>query len=78
MKEIRWPLLLMALAISTTTIAQDAPPAEQGDAPPQAEPPAASAPPSTPPAPGTRASEDVFVPTEEIAADEEITFPVDI
>jgi hypothetical protein len=76
MKDFRWPLLLIALAIGATTIAQDAPP-EQGDAPAQAEPPA-SAPPSPPPAPGTRASEDVFVPTEEIAADEEITFPVDI
>lgn len=53
---------------------------------PPAGPPAAEQPPATqtpPPAPrdGSRrpaADADVFIPTEELSADEEVTFPVDI
>jgi hypothetical protein len=48
----------------------DARDAGAAPAPQQAEPPA-----SRPPAPP---GDDVFVPTEELAADEEVTFPVDI
>jgi hypothetical protein len=60
-------------------------PAPQDPAPadppaPQQPPPAGQ--PQTPPAQGgprrPAGNTDVFIPTEEIAADEEVTFPVDI
>jgi len=54
--------------------AQEAPPAE----PPPAE---AEQPPREPPLEGDRragGADDVFIPSEELAADEEATFPVDI
>jgi hypothetical protein len=31
-----------------------------------------------PPAPDTRPLDEIFIPSEEIAADEEVTFPVNI
>ena len=80
----------MALTLSLGAAAQeedgaDAPaepetPAE-AETPPAAEsPPAAQTPPrdtAGPPAPG-EGLDDIFIPSEEIAADEEVTFPVDI
>lgn len=54
--------------------AQQTPPA-QSTPPPAQE---ASAPPAVPPAAGPRPSDEAFIPTEELSADEEVTFPVDI
>jgi hypothetical protein len=55
------------------------PPAEQRPTPPAEQRPTPPLPPSQrsgpPPA---RPGDDVFIPTEELAADEEVTFPVDI
>lgn len=66
--------LLLALAAGAT-IAQQIPAPNQSA--PQPQPSAEQPPPPSsrvPRAPG----DDVFVPTEELAADEEVTFPVDI
>lgn len=49
--------------------AQGPPPAGEGSERPTEGPPTES---------GRPVSDDVFIPTEEIAADDEITFPVDI
>lgn len=54
--------------------------AEGGDSPPSSSAPPAQAP-RTPPAAATPPQApraDVFTPSEEIQADEEITFPIDI
>jgi hypothetical protein len=65
--------MLVALAFVTAAVAQDA---DQS----QANPPASEE--SEPaPAPETETeagADDEFIPTEEIQADEEVTFPVDI
>jgi hypothetical protein len=55
----------------------------QVDAPAEADPaentePASPPAPESAPLPAPDPQDDVFVPTEEIAADEEVTFPVDI
>lgn len=69
--------VLAVLALGQSGRAQD-------DAPPPESPPAEAAEPAqaeTPEQaarPRRDAEDDVFVPTEEIAADEEIVFPVDI
>jgi hypothetical protein len=60
-------------AQSPSAPAAPAPPAAQ--APPVAAPPAASQPAATPPAGGR---DDIFVPTQQLSADEAVTFPADI
>jgi hypothetical protein len=73
----------MALA-TARTVAQDRDP-DQAAPPPASQEPAPAPPP--PPAQDqdqdqdadtNRAADDEFIPTEEIRADEEVTFPVDI
>ncbi|HEY5622540.1 MAG TPA: hypothetical protein VIV14_02190 [Gammaproteobacteria bacterium] len=72
MKSTRLLLALMALgAFSVVSVGQDA------EAPEAAEE-AAPEPPPPPPPPETRPLDEIFIPSEEIAADEELTFPVDI
>jgi hypothetical protein len=74
---------VVALTAVGALLAQESP-----EASPPPQPPAASAPPSaTPPAapsesvpagPGPNVEEDVFIPTQELNADDQVTFPVDI
>ncbi len=65
----------MALAAAAVCLgllavrAQEAPPAEE----PPAEPPAESE-----EAPAPPVSDDIFIPSEEVQADEELVFPIDI
>ena len=64
MPLIRMLLTLLALmALSLSSVGQDAEAPEE-DAPP--------------PPPDTRPLDEIFIPSEEIAADEEVTFPVNI
>lgn len=68
----RWMLAALLWGMLTLVVSaqesQEAPPAQQ-DAPP-AEPP--------PQAEEGRTLEEIFIPSEEIAADEEVTFPINI
>ncbi len=59
----------LALAVSAQEAREEAPPAES-EAPP--------AEPAPPPADENRTLEEIFIPSEEIAADEEVTFPINI
>lgn len=81
---VAFGVALVALTAVGALLAQDnaaAPPT-----PPQ--PPAASTPPpaappaapgeSTPTGPGPNVEDDVFIPTQELNADDQVTFPVDI
>jgi hypothetical protein len=68
-KSTRLLLALMVLgAFSVASVGQDteAPEAEEEAAP------------APPPPPETRPLDEIFIPSEEIAADEEVTFPVNI
>jgi hypothetical protein len=51
------------------------PPAPPAQTAPTAPPPAAA---QTPPTPAPAAKDDEFVPTQQLSADEAVTFPVDI
>jgi hypothetical protein len=73
--------------LATASVGQESPrPATPAPAP--ATPPATTPPAATPPAPGAEAPpvkpangnarDDEFIPTQELQADEEATFPVDI
>jgi len=65
MHLIRTFLALAALmALSMSSVGQDTEAPEEEAAPP--------------PAPDTRPLDEIFIPSEEIAADEEVTFPVNI
>jgi len=70
----------LALTGSAQESQEQAPPAEAEaaePAPPQAENDAAE--PAPPPqAEETRTLEEIFIPSEEIGADEEVTFPINI
>ena len=71
-------VLVVLSGLTAGSAAQDAG-QEQPPAPARDEP---AAEPASPPAeeesPPSTASEDEFIPTEEVLADEEVTFPVDI
>lgn len=57
------------------------PPAPAAQTPPAAPPPSASQPapaPAPAPAPSAGGKDDEFVPTQQLSADEAVTFPVDI
>lgn len=70
MDVYRTALAIMLLAVaSASSVGQEA----GEEAEPQPPPPAESAPP-----PDTRPLDEIFIPSEEIAADEEVIFPVDI
>jgi hypothetical protein len=74
----------VALAAVGALLAQENP----GPRPEPQSPPAASPPPAAPPAPageaappaapGPNVEDDVFIPTQELNADDQVTFPVDI
>jgi hypothetical protein len=65
MHLIRTLLALMALmALSLSSLGQDTEVPEEEAA--------------APPPPDTRPLDEIFIPSEEIAADEEVTFPVNI
>jgi hypothetical protein len=75
--------LLSALLFTTASLGQDAPPAPAARPPPAATPP----PPAGQEADGVAApraaerpevDDDEFIPTEELAPDAAVTFPVDI
>jgi hypothetical protein len=84
---IRTSAVLIALALlATASVGQENPPpppaapppapaTPPADKPPAAAPPAAGA--EVPPATGVMRG-DEFIPTQELQADEEATFPVDI
>ena len=74
MKNKRWLLAVLlsgavALTVSAQDSEQEAPPA-RGEAPP--------AQPAPPAAEEERTLEEIFIPSEEIGADEEVTFPINI
>jgi hypothetical protein len=83
---------LVALTAVGALLAQEnaeAPPPRPpvASTPPAATPPAATPPATTPPAapgesapagPGQGVEDDVFIPTQELNADDQVTFPVDI
>jgi len=74
MSTNRWLLAALlwgalALSVSAQESQEEAPPAE-AEAPP--------AEPAPPPAEEPRTLEEIFIPSEEIAADEEVTFPISI
>ena len=74
MNTNRWVLAALlwgalALAVSAQESQEEAPPAED-EAPP--------AEPAPPQADEGRTLEEIFIPSEEIAADEEVTFPINI
>ena len=83
MKVIRTSAVLVVLGmLATASVGQESKP------PAPAAPPADKTPAAPPPAAGTTAppakplagagSGDEFIPTQELQADEEVTFPVDI
>ena len=82
MRSMRTVLLLatasalVAVAVGQDDAAQPRPPAA---APPASTPPA-SRPPADESSPqdASRASDEEFIPTEELSADAQVTFPVDI
>jgi hypothetical protein len=80
MKLIRTAGMLIWLgALATASVGQEnapAPAAGQAPAPPPGAPAAGGDAPAKPAPPAGR--DDEFVPTQELQADEEVTFPVDI
>jgi hypothetical protein len=77
--------LIAAALLSLTSMAQErqSPPPSATPPPRQTEPPQQRPSPPPPPSqtgrpPPARPGDDVFIPSEELAADEEVTFPVDI
>jgi hypothetical protein len=71
-------LVLLTLLCGTASLGQDSPtpPRAPAPAPPAAE--AEAEPESPPPAERPEVNDDEFIPTEELAPDAAITFPVDI
>jgi hypothetical protein len=70
MSIVRAGLAIMLLtAMSFSSVSQEAEPEAEGAAPPAE---------SAPQAPDTRPLDEIFIPSQEIAADEEIVFPVNI
>ena len=68
MRMVRTGLAIMLLtALSFASVSQEAQP--QGTTPPAE---------TAPQPPDTRPLDEIFIPSEEIAADEEIVFPVNI
>lgn len=73
MDTTRWIVAaLLAMALALAVSAQES----EETAPPAEEAPPAEAPPSQ--AQEGRTLEEIFIPSEEIAADEEVTFPINI
>ncbi len=82
MKTIRILLAVLGLSLAALVTTGQEAGDEPGSAPPEAEEPAAepAAEPAEEPAGDASrgASDDVFIPTVEVQADEEVVFPVDI
>lgn len=72
-KYVAGTLIAVFVAIAG---AQDTTPPATPPASPPADPPARA--PADPPASQPRGDDDVFIPTEEVEAAEELAFPVDI
>ena len=62
--------ILIFTTLSFSSVGQEAEPEAEEQAPPPAE--------SAPQPPDTRPLDEIFIPSQEIAADEEIVFPVNI
>ncbi|MEE8237207.1 MAG: hypothetical protein V3S67_02730 [Gammaproteobacteria bacterium] len=79
MHVLRTLLALLALmALSFSSVGQDTG-APEDEATPAEATPAEATPAEAPPAPpDTRPLDEIFIPSEEIAADEEVIFPVNI
>jgi len=74
---LRTTALTLALTAFAAAAAAQEPAAPPATAPPAATPPPAAA--SQPPgAPRAAVNEDEFIPSQELSADEQVTFPVDI
>jgi hypothetical protein len=73
-------MLIMLGTLATASVGQESPQQPAPAAPGSAPPPAAPAPAAKPPAeaPKGAVKDDEFIPTQEVQADEEVTFPVDI
>jgi hypothetical protein len=74
-------MLIMLGTLATASVGQESPQQQPAPAAPApAPPPAAPAPAAKPPAeaPKGTVKDDEFIPTQEVQADEEVTFPVDI
>lgn len=79
MNAMRWVFAgLVGLTLCLGAVAQA--PTPEGDPPGGAEESVPERPPAAPPQAeeDDRTLEDIFIPSEEIAADEEITFPINI
>ena len=61
--------ITLLAAMSFSSVGQEAEPEVEGAAPPAE---------SAPQVPATRPLDEIFIPSEEIGADEEIVFPVNI
>jgi hypothetical protein len=74
------PVLLLALLCATASLGQDsaAPPRAPAPAPPPAAAEAEAEDEAPPPAERPDVDDDEFIPTEELAPDAAVTFPVDI
>ncbi len=76
MNALRCLLLLLGFALAHAVTAQE--PREAPPAPPDEAAEPAPPPPSEADRRRAGGTDDVFIPSEELAADEEATFPVDI
>lgn len=77
MNRAQYWLMAVTLALVATVGLSQAPDSEPESAPVPPEPRAAEGE-SAPPSEDAPVSDDVFIPSEELQADEEVTFPVDI
>lgn len=68
--------IMLLTAMSFSSVGQEA--ESEETTPPAETPPAETPPTESAPAPDTRPLDEIFIPSQEIAADEEIVFPVNI
>jgi hypothetical protein len=71
----RWSVLLLAVLATAASVGQENVPPRPAPAPPAEEEAEPEAP---PPAERPDVADDEFIPTEELAPDAAVTFPVDI
>lgn len=75
MVSTRWSVLLLTALATAASVGQENPPPRPAPAPPAE---AEAEPEAPPPAERPDAADDEFIPTEELAPDAAVTFPVDI
>ncbi|HSG65487.1 MAG TPA: hypothetical protein VLD39_10815 [Gammaproteobacteria bacterium] len=73
-RSILATVILLSACLNVAAQDAPAPPPSQ----PRPSPPAAPAPPAEPAGNEPRTLEEIFIPSDEIAADEEVTFPINI